>query len=182
MFCSKEEKQPHCILSRSYIKQSSYRWGSYGGVFNVVQLQSSWKPGSSSRKKTTKLQVLSIQQPRCTAFMQRWWIFVPRSCWTFYHHPCSHVTARVTFREEWRHTKSVEGSCFLKGRGQDCLCGKILLSTNKPWFSNLYQPLGEWRGWFFPNCVYHHSHMALLCQNSVWKDLTKTCRCVFVSL
>lgn len=31
-------------------------------------------------------------------------------------------------------TQSVEGSCFLKGRGQDCLCGKILGQPIKPDF------------------------------------------------
>lgn len=53
-------------------------------------------------------------------------------------------------------------------------------STNKPWFSNSHQPLGERRGWFFPNCVYHQSHRALYCQSNLLFE--GICRCVLVKI
>lgn len=140
-----------------------------------AKLQSSGNQGSNSRQKTTKLQVFSTQQPCSATFMQHRWIFflIYAELVAFYHHyPCSRFIARVRFWEEWRHTNSVEGSCFLKGRGQDCLWENSG-STNKPWFSSLYQPLGEWRGYLFSEIV------CIINPQFAGKDLTKPRRCVF---
>lgn len=74
-----------------------------------------------------------------------------------------HISLWGRLCQEWQQCWRL---LFLRREGTGLSVWENSETTNKPLFSNLHQPLGEWRGWFFPNCVCHHSHMALCCQHS----------------
>lgn len=164
--------QPHISTCRYTVDYSVHTERVYTEVCSAT-LQNSWDPGFNSSQKTTKLQVFSEQRPRCATLKQHL-IHI-----TFYHHPRSHFIAWEILTGLKTH-KVCGRQSFPWREGPGPSVWENSGSTNKPWFSNSHQPLGERRGWFFPNCVYHQSHRALYCQSNLLFE--RICRCVLVKI